>query len=250
MFWRHPPPPIAHYHAPLSGSSRRKAPKTTSAVFKTAHGGRRVAFFLSPSLPSPPTRSFTVDAPPPLLHFSNCTGLAPLSTMIRPICRSLSQMGKTARNNHTARSSTAAPRPPLNVARTVHAKGERWSCVFIVHFVCFNNKQLLLLLLQPDAFKRSPRSLRSRNSAARRSTWMLQTPSILVALSSFSFENKQTESGKQPAVERASAQSRRGCVCLCATSTGLDTRALPSQAPAHARTFWYRYAGFSDVINQ
>lgn len=117
---------------------------------------------------------------------------------------------------------------------------QRWICAFItsaqllpIHcaFCCFNNNQLLLL--KTTAVKYWPRSLLSRNSAARRSTWMLQTlPSILV----FFISNK-----KQPRVNNVLQRKRHPKVeetmyVLRPQSTGLERRALPS-SPKQARRF-------------
>lgn len=111
--------------------------------------------------------------------FSNRTRLAPLSTMMWPICRSLSQIRKNAWNNPKGKilivSQPAAVQYVLN--NVLHASMWTFHCAFC----CFNNNQLPPLVGWHFGLKHSPRSLLSRNSAARRSTWMLQTfPSISI----------------------------------------------------------------------
>lgn len=96
-FWRHPSPAI-HCSKPASAASLKKHSNSLMAVCK-----RRIkplASLFSASL------SFAVvSAQPRSGSFSNWTRLAPLSTMMRPICRSLSQTGKIAQNNLLARIS-------------------------------------------------------------------------------------------------------------------------------------------------
>lgn len=147
--------------------------------------------------------------------FSNCTGLAPSSTMIAAICRSLSQRGKTEQKITPGRKQTQ-----LSDRKRLKWGNRSFTCkpdlsLFLQNrvrgaFCCFNNNQLLPSETA-DPVKDSPRSLLSRNSAARRSTWMLQKPpSIAVDLCIW----YKITVGKQAAAAavQTSAWSRRSSV--------------------------------------
>lgn len=81
-------------------------------------------------------------------------------------------------------------------------------------YCCFNNNQPTPLSRLTVDIKRLPRSLLSRNSAARRSTWMLHTcPSIVLF-----FCSNETAAGKQATVVQASG-ARSGWSSVWATSS-------------------------------
>lgn len=80
---------------------------------------------------------------------------------------------------------------------------------------CFNNNQSTPLSRLTVDIKHLPRSLLSRNSAARRSTWMLHTcPSIVLVF----FCSNETAAGKQATVVQAS-RARSGWSSVWATSS-------------------------------
>lgn len=111
--------------------------------------------------------------------FSNWTRLAPLSTMMWPICRSLSQWERS-HNLQTRSSKNLDDFSNHRIALRIYIV----FCVqsysrLIVNSVVWTITNFLLCRLTV-IIKHQPRSLLSRNSAARRSTWMLQTfPSII-----------------------------------------------------------------------
>lgn len=105
-FWRHHTLPIHHYKTPLCSLFNRNAQYSSQCV--NNEWNLHCCFFYLTFIHSESASAAG--------SFSNRTRLAPLSTMIRPICRSLSQMGKIAENNLLARTSMVSRAIPLNIA--------------------------------------------------------------------------------------------------------------------------------------